>query len=121
MGGASATRAASTRVDGSGAPAGRTVPGLLVALLGLLILALGAVPASAAERHTTISGVFGNDGTNSTSWNGRASAWNKAESQFYGIGPEDLRIISIPTPGVFTFVNPPNGATLDGGYVGNSA
>jgi hypothetical protein len=120
MGGASPERASSIPPDGSGAPACRALT-ILLALLGLLILALGAGPASAASRHTTVTGFFGNDGTTGTSWNGRASAWNKAESQFYGIGPEDLRIISIPTPGVFNFVNPPNGATLDGGYVGNSA
>ena len=121
MSGVSSKRAASTGGDGSGAPSGRLLPGVLVAVLGLLILALGASSASAALRHTTISGVFGNDGTNGTSWNGRASAWSKTESQFYGIGPEDLRIIGVPAIGSYTFVNPPNGATLDGGYVGNSA
>jgi hypothetical protein len=121
MSGVSSRRAASTGDDGGGAPSGRILPGALIALLGLLILALGASSASAASRHTTISGIFGNDGTNGTSWNGRASAWSKTESQFYGIGPQDLRIIAVPTIGSYTFVNPPNGATLDGGYVGNSA
>ena len=45
----------------------------------------------------------------------------RPKASFTASGPEDLRIISIPTPGSFTFVNPPSGATLDGGYVGNSA
>src|SRR5262249_17911486 len=74
-----------------------------------------------ALRHTRVNGVFGDDGTNGTSWNGRASAWNKGTSQFYGLEPQQMRIISVPALRAFTWANPPAGYEVPGGGVGNTA
>ena len=121
LSGVTARRAASIGADGSGASAGRLLSGSLIALIGILVLAFGANSASAAFRHTTITGVFGEDGTNGSSWNGRAGTWYRTGSEWYGVLPEHVRIISVPSPGSFTFANPPEGFPVAGGYVGNTA
>ena len=105
MSGVSSRRAASTGGDGSGAPSGRLLPGVLVALLGLLILAFSASSASAALRHSVFTSEFGPDGTNATSsaeWPEHRLRARRTSASSSAIGPERPTVITVNSPGSYT-------------------
>ncbi len=106
--GASSRRAASTGSDGSSAPSGRILPGVLVALLSLLILALGASSASAALRHSVYTNQFGPDGTNGTSF---------SEFRSIGFSQASKRVVASTGSNVYSFtVNSPGSYTPIAGF-----
>ena len=108
MSGVSPERDASTSDDGSGAPSGRLLPVVLVAVLGLLILAFGAAPASAALRHSVFTNQFGPDGTNATSF---------SEFRSIGFSQAGHRIVASTGSNVYSFtVNSPGSYTPVAGF-----
>jgi hypothetical protein len=105
IGGASSGQMASTCGDGSGARATRLLLGA-VALLGLLTLAVGAAPASAALKHSVFSAEFGNDGTAATTFAGGIRNIGFAEGSKRVIvgmgGASNVHSITVNSPGSFT-------------------
>ena len=105
MGGPSSKRATSTRAYGSGAPSGRVLTGVAIALLGLLILALGASSASAALRHSVYTSEFGPDGTSGTTFSGfRNVSFSQATKRVIVAteGSNNVHSITVNAPGSFT-------------------
>ncbi len=106
MGGASSKRAASTDGDGRSAPAGRILAAVLIALLGLLILALGAGPASAALRHSVFTNEFGPDGTASSGFESIVNVGFEQTSNRVIVGTQgsasNVHSITVNSPGSYT-------------------
>ena len=120
MGGASSKRAMSTDGDGSSAPAGRILPAVLIALLGLLILALGASSASAALRHSVWTNEFGPDGTASGGFESIVNVGFEQTNNRVIVGTNgnsnNVYSITVNSPGSYT-LNPgfPFSATMQSG------